>query len=152
MNLFSFIGGWKITDWEPDQQLEPEGIPFNGVRANDSPLDIAQEPTESSETVRLDWLNDNGDPCSVSGLHFDPIEQALVGKNLLVSFGTIEVACDFSVTLNEAVDPKQLTGVISRSGGQIDDLGGILVFGPDTGSGTFTAQASSGNNTFARRP
>jgi hypothetical protein len=138
----SFVGGWTITNWNPDSNHVQNGIPPNGFR-QDGPLDIAPEPISSSDTFRLDWLNDNGDPCSVSGLHPAPEfpMPTLHGEDLLVSFGTTNVSCNLTLALIDGA----LSGSISVAGSAREKDG------PDTGSGTFTAEANPGGTVDARK-
>jgi len=137
-----FVGAWRISIWIPDSVdvSLPEGVPADGVR-EDGPLDIAPDPTSSSDTFRLDWLTQSGEPCSVSGLHSNEAQTELRGQNLLVSFGAREVSCDVTVTLTQTTDHKQLSCSIHLP--ELPSVGGVPNL-PETGGGTFTATASPG--------
>ena len=143
---FVRLGGWTITGWTTNDAVTENGVPTNGVQHN-SQLDIAPAPTATSETLRFLWLDQNGNPCSVSGLLPDPLAPMpmLFGEELNVSFGNKNVTCRITVTLDQATDSDSLTCVFALPPEKVRGMSG-----PDAGSGTFTATASPGTGNFRK--
>ena len=135
-----FVGKWKISSWEPDtNDIVPQGIPENGFLVN-GPLDIMRDLTLTSDSYNLEWLNENSQPCSASGLQLagedPPMLSSLNGSGIIASFAGNEIDCNLTLGLDPN-DSSKLTGVIS--------LVGPVPEGrttPDVGSGTFTATAN----------
>ena len=141
---FVEFAGWKIGEWNPDLQDEvTEGIPVNCFQTQGTML-IGLESTPTSFSYTLQWLNQSGEPCSVSGLQPDPTNleaSLLAGENLTVHFGAREVVCDLELSLVLIESQKILSGSIKKAEPPIQKK-----FGPETGSGTFTATANGGGN------
>lgn len=134
-----FVGAWTIDSWTPDDMAVAEGIPRNGFQVS-GPLDISLTSILGADTFLLQWQNQDGQPCSVTGLEPDPLlPTKLLGRNLPVDFAGTEVRCDLTLTLTKTTDPKELSGVISVPETPVSGK-----LGPDTGSGTFTATANGG--------
>ena len=138
---FVVPAGWTITSWHFDDQVVPEGIPHNAFPVPGT-LQITHQPTFDS--YNLTWSTGGGQAASAPGLHTDPLldpsATKLEGQNLVVTFGTQEVECTLTLTLDlPLTNPKTLTGTIFVVN---PDVRGDV--GPETGSGTFTATANPG--------
>jgi len=141
-----FVGSWTITSWVPDTIEVPSGIPMDGVR-NEGPLEI----TEDGEFFTLTWETHGAETASVSGLiHVPDSSPPMLSGHAFASFGDYQVLCDVTVGLTHEADPKELQCIMGKvePASADNDVGKMA---PDTGSGTFTAQATGGG-TYARRP
>lgn len=130
--------GWTIDSWTTDEQAVAEGIPDNGFQTQS----ILLIGLVTDNFYSLQWLDQNGQSCSVAGLQSDPpnlIATTLEGEPLIAHFGLKGVLCRVTLTL-DLTDPesKTLTGIISVVGSG----------SPDVGSGTFTATANGGPGTL----
>jgi len=138
-----FVGDWNIDTWTPNERIEFEGIPEDGFLVQGT-LTITQ-PVPEVNLFNAQWLNQVNSLVTVSGLERVPetpdFPPFLQGLGVLVNFAGRGVVCNLTLALTTE---STLDGSISLT----ENFGGA----PDTGSGTFTAQASSGNNTYARRP
>ncbi len=139
---FIVSDGWKIDHWTPDADVLPDGIPSDGFQQG-GPLDITFEMILGAGSFSLEWLNQRGQRCSVSGLQSNEEQTELQGRNLSAQFGDRSVPCDVTVTLTQATHPKKLRCTITLP--RIPTKG-VEVDGPDTGGGTFTATANAGGN------
>lgn len=144
MSTCPFVGGWTIQNWTPSESSGvTKGIPTNGFHMG-APLEISPESSQGSDTFRLDWLNQGGEPCQAPGLQC--FQTTLEGVNLPVSFGVEVVMCNLSLTLiqpTDPTDPKELSCQIDIA---MPDGGA-----PTTGGGTFTATANAGGDDAARK-
>jgi hypothetical protein len=126
--------GWIIDTWTIDEQVVDEGIPDKGFQ----PHSILLIGLVTENFYSLQWLDQNGQSCSVAGLQSDPpnlLATMLEGEALITHFGLKSVLCKVMLIL-DSTDPerKKLTGFISAAGSGV----------PETGSGTFTATANPG--------
>lgn len=124
--------GWIIQNWTVDAQAVAKGIPETGFQLQS----ILLIGLVTNNFYSLQWLDQNGQSCSVSGLQPDPGNVLeLEGDACIVHFGLSEVLCIVTLTL-DSTDPetKTLTGTISAAGSGF----------PESGGGTFTATANGG--------